>query len=188
MSQPKLGNPAVVGLAGFGLTTLLLQFHTLGLCGAGPVFALAVIFGGLAQFVAGFQEQKMGNNFGFCAFTGYGAFWLAFALILLGNRYKIFESSLTDVGFFLVAFTLFTTILWIGSLRISKALALTFTLLLIGFILLDIGHLGDAPIFNKIAGYELMLCAFSAWYIMAHIIYNDLAGRNLLPVGEPWLD
>jgi len=33
MSSPKLGNPAVVGLAGFGLTTLMLQFHNLGLCG-----------------------------------------------------------------------------------------------------------------------------------------------------------
>ncbi|HOD33718.1 MAG TPA: GPR1/FUN34/YaaH family transporter, partial [Holophaga sp.] len=60
MSTPKLGNPAVVGLAGFGLTTLVLQFHNLGLCGLGPVFALAVIFGGAAQLYAGFQEMKVG--------------------------------------------------------------------------------------------------------------------------------
>ena len=35
MSTRKLGNPAVVGLAGFGLTTLLLQLqisHSLALC------------------------------------------------------------------------------------------------------------------------------------------------------------
>ncbi|HCB14750.1 MAG TPA: hypothetical protein DEP36_14450, partial [Gammaproteobacteria bacterium] len=30
MSEQKLGNPAVVGLAGFGLTTLVLQFHNVG--------------------------------------------------------------------------------------------------------------------------------------------------------------
>ena len=29
-SGTTLGNPAVVGLAGFGLTTLILQFHNLG--------------------------------------------------------------------------------------------------------------------------------------------------------------
>jgi succinate-acetate transporter protein len=28
-----MGNPSVVGLAGFGLTTLLLQFHNIGLIG-----------------------------------------------------------------------------------------------------------------------------------------------------------
>jgi succinate-acetate transporter protein len=187
MSPNKLGNPAVVGLAGFGITTLMLQFHNVGWCGIGPVWALAVVYGGLAQFMAGFQELKTGNNFGYCAFTGYGAFWISLALIQLGNRYKIFESSPTDIGWFLVAFTLFTAVLWVGSLRISKALALTFTLLLIGFILLDLGHFGY-PALVKVAGYELMLCAFSAWYIMASIISKDLVGRDLLPVGEPWMD
>ena len=186
MTQPKLGNPAVVGLAGFGLTTLVLQFHNVGWCGMGPVFALAMIFGGIAQLIAGFQEQKTGNTFGYCAFTGYGAFWISFALILLSNRYDIYKSSATDIGWFLVAFTLFTAILWAGSLRISKALAVVFTLLLVGFLLLDIGHFFNEA-FNVVAGYELMLCAFSAWYVMAHIIFLDLAGRDVLPVGAPWI-
>ncbi len=184
MSQPKLGNPAVVGLSGFGLTTLVLQFHNLGLCGIGPVFALAVVFGGLAQLVAGFQEQKMGNNFGFCAFTGYGAFWISFAVILVGNRYKIFESSTTDVGYFLVAFTLFTLILWVASMKVHKAMFVTFSLLLVGFILLDLAHFGF-PAMTKVAGVELILCALSALYMMAHVIFLDLFGRDVLPVGGP---
>ena len=187
MTQSKLGNPAVVGLAGFGLTTLMLQFHNVGWCGIGPIWALAVVYGGFAQLVAGFQELKTGNNFGYCAFTGYGAFWISLAIILLSNRYKVFESTPTDIGWFLVAFTLFTAVLWVGSLRISKALALTFTLLLLGFILLDLAHFGY-PAMAKVAGFELMACAFSAWYIMASIISKDLAGRDLLPVGEPWME
>ena len=184
MSQPKLGNPAVVGLSGFGLTTLVLQFHNLGLCGIGPVFALAVVFGGLAQLVAGFQEQKMGNNFGFCAFTGYGAFWISFAVILIGNRFKIFESSPTDVGYFLVAFTLFTLILWVASMKVHMAMFVTFSLLLVGFILLDLAHFGF-PGMTKVAGVELILCALSALYMMAHVVFLDLFGRDVLPVGKP---
>jgi succinate-acetate transporter protein len=39
----KQGNPAVVGLAGFGLTTFLLQLHNLGLCSTGPVLAMGLI-------------------------------------------------------------------------------------------------------------------------------------------------
>ena len=57
-------------------TTLLLQFHNLGWCGLGPVVAMGFMFGGLTQLIAGFLEQKTGNNFGFAAFTTYGAFWI----------------------------------------------------------------------------------------------------------------
>ena len=81
MSTKKLGNPAVVGLAGFGLTTLLLQLHNLGLSGLGPVAAMGFVFGGTAQLIAGFLEQKMGNNFGFAAFTSYGSFWIGLGII-----------------------------------------------------------------------------------------------------------
>ncbi|MCB1771269.1 MAG: acetate uptake transporter, partial [Candidatus Competibacteraceae bacterium] len=86
MSEPKLGNPAVVGLAGFGLTTLVLQFHNVGwMPSIGPVVWLGLMFGGTAQLIAGLQEMKTGNNFGYCAFTSYGAFWIALCLMLLGN-------------------------------------------------------------------------------------------------------
>lgn len=42
--EKKMANPAAVGLAGFGLTTLLLQFHNIGLLGLGPVVAIGFIF------------------------------------------------------------------------------------------------------------------------------------------------
>ena len=185
-TSPKLANPAVVGLAGFGLTTLLLQFHNVGWMGMGPVIWVGLIFGGGAQLIAGLQEMKTGNSFGYCAFTSYGAFWIGLCLMLLGNHFKIFESSHTDVGFFLVGWTLFTVILWVGAMRIHGAMALTFTLLLVGFILLDLAHFGF-PALTKVAGYELMGCALAAWYMMARIILNEVFGREVLPAGKPWI-
>jgi succinate-acetate transporter protein len=186
MSDGKLGNPAVVGLAGFGLTTLLLQFHNIGLCGIGPVMAMGFIFGGLAQMVAGFMEQKTGNNFGYAAFTSYGAFWIGLGIIWLSNHFQVLPSSVTDVGYYLVAWTLLTAIFWVGAMYIHGAMALTFTLLLIGFILLDLGHFGY-PMMNVVAGYVLILCSLSAWYMMAAIILNDVAGKALLKSGKAWL-
>jgi len=182
----KLANPAVVGLAGFGLTTLLLQFHNIGICGLGPVVAMAFIFGGLAQFIAGFMEQKMGNNFGFCAFVGYGSFWMGLGIIWMLNNLGIYTASHTDVGMYLVAWTLFTVILWIASMFIHTAMAFTFTTLLIGFILLDLGHFGY-PIMNVVAGYELIICALAAWYMMAATIINDVAGKEILKSGKAWI-
>jgi uncharacterized protein len=184
--EKKMGNPAVVGLAGFGMTTLLLQFHNIGLIGLGPVVAMGFIFGGLAQLIAGFMEQKMGNNFGFSAFVSYGSFWIGLGMIWILNYFKIYESNQTDVGFFLVAWTLYTAIMFIGSLWIHKAMAVTFVTLLLGFVLLDFGHFVD-PVWNKVAGYELMICALSAWYMMAAIIINDLAGKTVLPSGKAFI-
>jgi len=183
----SLGNPAVVGLAGFGLTTLILQLHNLGLCGIGPIVALGLVFGGAAQLMAGLQEFRAGNNFGYSAFVSYGAFWIALSVILLFNKYDIYKSSGTDMGYFLICWTLYTAILWIGALRIHCAMALTFTLLLAGFILLDMAHFGY-PAMTRVAAYVLILCALSAWYMMAHVIFKQVYGRDVLPVGKPWIE
>jgi succinate-acetate transporter protein len=188
-AAPRPANPAVIGLAGFGLTTMLLQFHNLGWMGLGPVLGMGLLFGGLAQFLAGLMEQKMGNDFATCAFTGYGAFWIALGGMFLGKHFGIFPATRSDVGWFLVAWTVFTFILWVGSLRLNGALAVIFTLLLIGFILLDWAHFCDeaqAHAITRIAAWELLACAASALYLMAANVYRSVFGREVLPIGKAW--
>ena len=107
-NETPVGNPGVVGLSGFGITTMLLQFHNVGWCDVGPVVSMAFIFGGLAQMIAGDQEFKCGNNFGYGAFVSQGAFWIALGIIFLLNHFNIYHSSTTDVGWFLVAWTIYT--------------------------------------------------------------------------------
>ncbi|MEN6439058.1 MAG: acetate uptake transporter [Syntrophobacter sp.] len=194
MAEQTSGNPAVVGLAGFGCTTLLLQFHNLGWCGTGIIFCTALFFGGGAQLIAGFQEFKGGNNFGYSAFTAYGAFWLALAFIFLimdlqgapntwvGAHLK---TSGTDLGFFLLAFTIYTAIMWIGSFAIHTAMWLTFLTLLLGFIGLDLVFLAGMKSLLTITAIDLIICALLAWYMMAHVIFLQLFGKNILPVGKP---
>jgi len=186
-NQVPMDNPAAVGLAGFGLTTFILQIHNLGLCGTGPVVAGSIIFGGLVQLMAGLQEFKAGNNFGCSVFCSYGAFWITLCIILLFNKFDIYASSGTDLGWFLVVWTLYTMILWFGAMRIHAAMAVTFTLLVSGFILLDLAHFGY-PALTGVAAYLHIGCALSAWYIMAHVIFLQVFGRDLLPVGKPWIE
>jgi succinate-acetate transporter protein len=189
LSAPKvvgMANPAAVGLGAFGATTLLLQFHNLGFVSTGTVMWLAFFFGGLAQLVAGFQEFRTGNSFGFAAFTTYGSFWIALGGIWLNAQLGFAQISATDVGWFLVIFTLLTGIYFIGSLKQNSALAWVFLTLFIGFILLDIGHLAPGmEVFNKIAAVELIFCALCAWYLMAHVIFAPL--KINLPAGKAWL-
>lgn len=186
IKKPIYANPAAVGLGAFGATTLLLQFHNLGFVSVNTVMWLAFFFGGLVQLIAGFQESKTGNNFGFAAFTTYGAFWIALGGIWLNNNLQFSSISGTDVGWFLVVFTLLTIIYLIGSMRQNSSLGWLFLTLLIGFILLDIGHLiPGADVFNKIAAIDLIITALLAWYIMAHIVLTPL-GINI-PIGAPWI-
>ncbi len=185
-SQPVFGNPAAVGLGAFGATTILLQFHNLGFVGTGVVMWLAFFFGGLAQLIAGFQEFRTGNSFGSAAFVTYGSFWIALGGIFLSIQMNLFSITGTDVGWFLVVFTGLTAIFFIGSLRQNGVMAMVFLTLLIGFILLDIGHLvPNADVFNKIAAVELIACALLAWYLMAHVILTPL--RIKVSVGTAWV-
>lgn len=185
VKAPALGNPAAVGLGAFGATTLLLQFANLGLVDTAAVMWLAFFFGGLAQLVAGFLEFRVGNNFGFAAFVTYGSFWLALGGIFLSRELGVFDITATDIGWFLVVFTGLTFIYFLGALRQNSALSVVFLTLLVGFILLDLGHLGAGDVWNKIAAVELIGCALSAWYLMAHVVLTPL--KINVPAGKPWV-
>jgi hypothetical protein len=196
MAETSLGNPAVVGLAGFGTTTLLLQFHNLGWCGTGVVFCCAMAFGGLAQLLAGLQEFKAGNNFGYSAFASYGAFWIALGLIFLMMELQAqgvipdkgaLHVNGTDLGWFLTAYTVYTVFLWIGSFAVHTAMVFTFTTLILGFIGLDLELLAGMGSLKTIVALDLILCALGAYYMMAHVIFLQVFGRDVLPVGKAWV-
>src|SRR5882672_797032 len=81
----KPANPAPLGLACFGITTVVLSSINAGLLppeATPAVIPLAFSFGGFAQIIAGVLEYKNGNTFGMVAFTSYGAFWWWYAFLL----------------------------------------------------------------------------------------------------------
>jgi succinate-acetate transporter protein len=181
-------DPGPLGLNCFALTTFLLSLVNAGFidkAAAGHVWLTsALVFGGVAQILAGLWEYRTRNVFGATAFISYGSFWVSLALLVIfkGNG-TIPDADMTLVlAWFLTAWTIFTFYMWIGSFATNKALAVVFTLLLITFILLDVGHFGD-PSWNKIAGLVGLATAFSAWYTSAAGILNTVYGRVVLPVG-----
>jgi succinate-acetate transporter protein len=79
----KLANPAPLGLMGFGIATVLLNFVHSARLGPidGMILGMGIFYGGLAQIIAGILEYKRGNTFGTTAFTSYGLFWLSFVAL-----------------------------------------------------------------------------------------------------------
>ncbi len=189
----KIGNPAVVGLGGFGMTTLILQFHNLGWCPITPVLWLGLIFGGTAQLIAGMLEFRTGNNFGFCAFAGYGAFWIALCfMVIFGTNADLIKAyptlkmaGTTGLPWFLLVWTFFTALLFIPAMKHHGVLAWIFLTLLLGFIGLDLKEFFEMKAIGTLAAYDLIVCALLAWYLMWHVICGE-AGINL-PLGKAWL-
>jgi uncharacterized protein len=185
LSISKLANPGPLGLGGFALTTFVLNVHNAGIVDIGAALPLGLFYGGLAQLVAGFLEFQTGNTFGMTAFGSYGAFWIALASMVLMemNKWISPEASKGWLLVTLIAWTIFTFIMWIGTFKHNKALIWVFTTLLILFGLLDVAVGTGSKAITHIAGWEGIFCACTAWYLMAAIVINDSFGKTVLPIG-----
>lgn len=179
-------NPAPLGLMGFGITTILLNMHNIGLFGlSSMIIAMGLFYGGIAQIIAGIMEWKKKNTFGTVAFTSYGLFWIAFvAMVLMPQSGIIKQPGNYEVAAFLFLWGLFTLIMFIGSLKLNKALTVVFLLLSILFFLLAFADALNLTTLKVIAGYEGILCGLSAVYAGAAQILNEVYGKTILPLGE----
>lgn len=186
-----VANPGPLGLSGFALTTLVLSLansHLFGDKGLTLLAALplALVFGGIAQLLAGMWEFRAGNTFGATAFTAYGAFWISFYFLLnngfagTGGKYA--------VATYLLGWTIFTGILMLAALRISGATAALFVLLFLAFCCLTIGAYTtggghDGSNWDHFGGYFGILTALTALYIAAAGLLQDVnGGKEVLPV------
>jgi succinate-acetate transporter protein len=183
--REKLANPAPLGLAGFGLTTFILNIVNADLVpkdSIGMVLPVGLFYGGLAQFLAGMWEMKKNNTFGFTAFSSFGAFWIALAImVILEDTEVVAPVSKNGMTVFLCAWGLFTAYMTIGTIKISRALQTVFATLTILFFLLAWGEHNETVM--KVAGWEGILCALSALYASAAQVINETWNRYLLPLG-----
>jgi uncharacterized protein len=199
LGQPPAADPAPLGLAAFALTTFVFSLVNAGIIQQGPdpsqqivnlFLPLALIYGGLAQFVAGILEFRTGNTFGVAGFGSYGAFWISLGVMnLMARQGIIAETRLAEAqGWFFLGWAIFTAIMLIATFGLNVGLIVTFALLLLTFILLTIGdlqggHEGPGRPWAIAGGYVGIVTAIAAWYVAAADVINDTFGRTVLPVG-----
>ncbi len=178
-------NPAPLGLLGFGMTTVLLNLANAGLIPlTSVIMGMGLFVGGLAQLIVGIMEWKKNNTFGTVAFTGYGSFWIALVAIWILPKWNV--AAVADpisMGYFLALWGLFTLGMFIGTLKLNRALQFVFGSLTILFFLLAIADFSGNITIKHIAGYEGILCGFSAIYACLAQILNEVYGKALLPLG-----
>jgi succinate-acetate transporter protein len=183
--KDNTANPAPLGLLAFGMTTVLLNLHNAGLYELNTmILAMGIFYGGTAQVIAGIMEWKKNNTFGTTAFISYGFFWLTLvALIVLPKFGWAAPASKMAMASFLGLWGFFTLLMFIGTLKLSRALQVVFGTLVILFALLAIGDATENPLLKTIAGYEGLVCGFAAIYTGMAQVLNEVYGRTVLPLG-----
>jgi len=182
MASNGLANPAPLGLMGFGMTTVLLNLHNSGLFALGTmILAMGIFYGGMAQIIAGIMEFRKGNTFGTTAFCSYGLFWMSLVFLLvfpsLGWGAVPEDAAMSA---YLFMWGLFTFVMFFGTLKTNRALQFVFMSLAILFFLLAAGVYN--PTIHTIAGFEGIICGFSAIYLALAEVINEAHGRTILPI------
>jgi uncharacterized protein len=207
--DPFWAPASVVGLTGFGMTTMLAGVATAtGPLGVGAnwgvdngvVFPMAMAFGGSAQFISGLVMMRRGEIFPGSAFLGFGAFWWAFTLFLGGllPTSALGPTAPYDIMWFAIVWAMFTFSFAINSHHHGKGIAFVFWTLVLAFILLavDYGRLaaltlgGDTTVqaakalkdLWMVSGIEIFVCGAAAWYVATGILTAaHHGGKKVLP-------
>jgi len=204
----QFANPAPLGLCGFALTTFILS-----LCNVSSrhvevnniVIGCAYAYGGLVQLLAGMWEMAVGNTFGATALGSYGGFWISFAIIITGGSqdygiigaYTAADNGISQLnsalGFFLIGWWIFTTLMLIATLRTTLAFFSLFFTLDLAFLMLAIARFqpnaaGEpSPGLTKAGGVFGLMAAFLAWYCALAGVLDEKNSWFLVPVIHlPW--
>ncbi|MBS7632598.1 acetate uptake transporter [Candidatus Bathyarchaeota archaeon] len=207
----KTANPAPLGLLGFGVTTVLLNYvHNFRLMQIDAVIlGMGIFYGGLAQIIAGVLEYRRGNTFGTTAFTSYGLFWLSFvALNWLGTsqvaRYGVWPFSYPynitpwlagneAFAAYFFMWGLFTLMMFFGTIKKNRALQFVFASLAVLFFLLAareglvastflVANSAAWNLFTQVIGVEGIICGLSAVYLAIAEVLNETYGKTVLPI------
>lgn len=166
------------------MTTFALSIANTNVWGAGAnaALALALVYGGLAQLLAGMWEFVRKNTFGALAFSSYGAFWIAYYVLVKFVAPGVKPSDLPiTVGVFLLGWTIFTFYMTIPSFRVSGAVAVVFVLLTVTFVLLTVGAFQSATSWTKAGGWFGVATAAAAWYASFAGVTNETFKRTVIP-------
>jgi succinate-acetate transporter protein len=181
----SVADPAPLGLGAFAMTTLALSLFNANIWPAAlfPALALALVYGGFAQLLAGMWEFSRKNTFGAMAFTSYGAFWISY-YVFVHFLAPGFKAALlpTAAGVFLMGWAIVTFYLMIASFRVNLAVVGVFVALDVTFVLLTIGNFNSNSGLVHAGGWVGIVTAAIAFYASAAGVINETFKKAIVPV------
>ena len=184
LSDHTTANPAPLGLMGFGMTTILLGLADAGYFAPGAaIFTMGLLFGGVAQIIAGLMEYKKGNTFGMTVFCSFGFFWIVVISTILFPRLGLADPETSQtLAWLYFLWGVFALYLTIGTWRTNRLMHITFASLTIVLFLLSASEAFKNADVKTLAGYLAILAGAGSVYMAASHILLESLGRNVLPL------
>ena len=193
-SQAVVADPLPLGLAGFASATFTISSVFAGwfaLTAVAVAIPVALIFGGIGQFLAGMWAFRRGNVLAATAFCSFGAFNTAWAVMEWLTLAKVLPDSSHGgspgyvAGIFVLTFALISLYLAVAALGDNKVVAVILFVLAFTYLCDGIGvMIGGRNFLLGIGGYAGMLTSLIAFYLSAAIVINSSLKREALPIGE----
>ena len=200
----SIANPAPLGLSVLAFATAILGCFYAGFIipyqglGVRPAVGAVLFVSGIVLIIAGILEYRKNSMLSATIFTSYGGFLAVIGMIFIPN-FGILGFLLASrdmnfaMGLLFLCWTIFSAILFIGTLRLNMLLAATMFILLLAYLLLTIGQLAsNNTAANQIGGWLAIIAALAAWLTaLASLLGSEganapfqlpIRGRRLTPV------
>jgi uncharacterized protein len=188
--QP-IAAPSVLGLFGFAGATFIVASNLAGWWGdpKSPLVLapFALMFGGLAQFLAGKWAYRARDVVATAMHGTWGSFWLAYGTLnILVAAGAVDEPKPwyhdPEVGFWFFALAVITASGAVASLAESLGLFAVLSTLAAGSGILAGAFIYGSHGWTEVAGWVFVFSAAFAWYVATAMMLAAAGGRILLPL------
>jgi uncharacterized protein len=180
--------PVPLGLAGLATSTFLMGvamiFHSDA--AMGPYLIQAVMFGGLAEILAGMWSFAYGDPMAATSFTFLGAFfgWWALAHMTVLGIHAASAATANSMALVFIVTGVVTLYLWIASFYEFAAFNLVLLFLWICFGLVGIGMFAGSAVLEVLGGISAVISGLIGGYASFAEVYNATSLQEVVPIGE----
>ncbi len=188
--QP-IAAPSILGLYAFAGSTLIVAAELAGWYGNSQtalfLFPFAAAFGGVAQFAAGMWSYKARDAIATAMHGMWGSFWIGYGILHLlfaTGALTAPQGPFPALGFWFIALAWITIMGAIAATAENAALTAVLGTLALGSVFAAIAELLGSDAWTVIAGWTFIVSAVCAWYTASALMFEGVAGRPVLPVGQ----
>jgi uncharacterized protein len=188
--QP-IAAPSILGLFGFAGATFMVAANMAGWYG-GPsssfsLWPFALMFGGVAQFLAGMWAFKARDGVATAMHGMWGSFWIAYGVLnflMMIGRVPTPGLFYPEMGYWFIVLAAITWMGMLGAFAASTSLVLVLGFLAGGSTLEAIARLTGTPGCQVAAGYLFIISAILAWYTASALMFEEAFGHPILKAGR----
>ena len=188
--QP-IAAPSILGLYAFAGSTLIVAAELAGWYGNSQtalfLFPFAAAFGGVAQFAAGMWSYRARDAIATAMHGMWGSFWIGYGILHLlfaTGALTAPQGPFPALGFWFIALAWITIMGAIAATAENAALTAVLGTLALGSVFAAIAELLGSDAWTVVAGWTFIVSAVCAWYTASALMFEGVAGRSVLPVGQ----